>query len=418
MKDYKEMAKCVLEARDAYDAKKGKKRPDGSEVHKLQNPESNNRKDDNDNRNGKRKVWFYAPILSGLAAAAAIAFIVSDHSVDRQEEKTTEIVSEATEEEATEMPVTTEEVIQERATVSVRKEKDEQTPEVKQESEKNKQKQGSEGKNTVKVDSENPSDQGEGKKKDSEKQSDNNAKKDDQEPGVTDKTEQKENSRVEVIIPDTEAVTEEATTSNQDTSPEKDDPDNKTPKNNESQVNVDTSLASNWQQVLQGENGISYVIMGKPTRSDPRSPYSCKYCKCYKGFKTTDYSWFYFDGTICTDQISVDNISLEMLQSVDFSRAEKNQQEIEERMAEMGYVRSSVGPGMMTDPWESAEPLIQKNKDGSSLICAIAYQFSGQLDEATEEKCKEYFGASPYSPMGCCWDVTFDIISGDIISRH
>ena len=409
MKDYKEMAKCVLEARDAYDAKKGKKRPDGSEVHKLQNLESNNRKDDNDDRNGKRKVWFYAPILSGLAAAAAIAFIVSDYSVDRQEEKTTEIVSEATEEEATEMPVTTEEVIQERATVSVRKEKDEQTPEVKQESEKNKQKQGSEGKNTVKVDSENPSDQGEGKK------SDNNAKKDDQEPGVTDKTEQKENSRVEEIIPDTEAVTEEATTSNQDTSPEKDDPDNKTPENNESQVNVDTSLASNWQQVLQGEGDITYVIEGEPVKSGPGFPMCCQYRKCYKGFKTIDYAWFYFDGTRCTDQASVDSITTEMLQSVDFSNAERNLKEIEEKMAAVNYVRKMAGPGM-PDPLATSEPLIKIDKSTSSLVCSLAYQRSGSFTEESEEMFIEFFGCSSYGPEGHSWNVTFDIITGEIIA--
>lgn len=408
MKDYKEMAKCVLEARDAYDAKKGKKRPDGSEVHKLQNPESNNRKDDNDNRNGKRKVWFYAPVLSGLAAAAAIAFIVSDHSIDRQEEKTTEIVSEATEEEATEMPVTTEEAIQERATVSVRKEKDEQTPEV------NKQKQGSEG---VKVDSELSSDQGEKKKTDSEKQTYKKTKKDDQETGVTDrdKTEQKETSKEKVIIPDTEAVTEEETTSNQDTSPEKDDPDNKTPENNESQVNVDTSLASNWQQVLQGEGDITYVIEGEPVKSGPGFPMCCQYRKCYKGFKTIDYAWFYFDGTRCTDQASVDSITTEMLQSVDFSNAERNLKEIEEKMAAVNYERKMAGPGM-PDPLATSEPLIKIDKSTSSLVCSLAYQRSGSFTEASEEMFIEFFGCSSYGPEGHSWNVTFDIITGKIIA--
>ncbi len=384
MKDYKEMTKCVLEARDAHEAKKGKKLSKASGANTASTGEVYSVK-----KTDKKKVMLgIAPVLGGVLVAALIGIIVSDYSVDRTEDKMTETVTEATEVETTEEPFliteateirTTEKVIQEEATLTTKEIINEPSPEKTKDS--------------------NPGDQG----KEGTKTGIKSGTKETMTYGDVDPEIEKEDPKPSEDGPTAdpeETVTKEPTGEDHEPAGY---PDPET-----------YGKYFRWNEVIKGEGDITYVLVpDSPRLSGGDTNY---YEIRYKGMRTVNTVRISRDGTISSesfagstirpDQAIAAEITLEMLQSTDFSNAEKNLKSLDAKMAEEGYSRSWYAPNIRMEP--SIE--IRKTGNGTSLVYVVSYS------NDDDPRYNETYGFSDSYKTGITLD--YDLITGNILYEH
>ena len=406
MKDYKEMTKCVLEARDAYEAKRGKKKIKTQDRSGTEPGETGN-----NDRNGKKIVWRCVSVFAGLAVAVAIVFIVSDYSVDRPEEETTETHSEATEENVTE------EIREEASTTSSKKESEEQDPNKSEwddrENEGQKMKEQDQEKQSD--DPEKAYDRNKGEKKAEQSEETKKITGSTDEPVTEEKKDNTEEnptgeSTTEHIDEQTEGGKENATYNTENTT-------NNTEKQTED--DLETQITSNWTPVIYGEDGITYELDGVYGSKPAIGHFVALYRKYYKGIRTDDRIFFHFDGTKCTDDADyteepfTEKITSEMLRTVDVRVLEKNLRELDKKMSEAGYVKDE------SFPEKYFGPTIQMNKKreaGTSLICPVTYLLPSEgISEEQEAKFWEYFGNFSTGKDKLPSDLTFDLITGIVL---
>ena len=378
MKDYKEMTKCVLEARDAYEAKKGKRQQKTSDISESPNGKVYSIKK-NDN---KKVVLSFAPIFGGVLIAVLIGIIVSDYSVDRTEDKTTETITETTEGE------TTEEFRQEAMTVDVKEKQEELNSNDQNEfmpDYKNNKKPEKEEKFGIGTKSESPKEQdGPGLKEDESTVG----------PGGSNQADQEEDK------PPVEPVENEPTF-------ESDDPSQDEPIDEELEAEGPNDLTYGgkyfqWKEVLQGEGDIIYVLCADSPKFSGAG--SNRYEKHYKGMTIAEYVWINRDGSINSEKHEGNSITLEMLQSTDFSNAKKNLSELEAKMIKEGYNRCVSSPNF------GMEPIIKKNTNGSSLVYVVRYQSDN------DPGFNETYGFS--DTFKTRRSVEYDLISGKILYEY
>ena len=365
MKDYKEMTKCVLEARDAYEVKKGKKQSKASDVNMTSTGEVYSVK----KTDKKKDMLGIAPVLGGVLVAVLIGIIVSDYSVDRIEENSTEVLTETTEIE------TTEEILQEASTENAKEKQKKQMPKVddSQSADLQEEDHGTRENNENIKQSKKTVDESETDRENI------SSTEDDKAMSIGEKT------------------TEEPVGNM--------DEDKLTYSGGESESNM---TAQNWKDVIEGEGDITFVFSGKITSggTEKDRPGGCYY-KYYKGMRTTDYSFFDMDGTIYRDS-GVDEITLNMLQSVDFSNADNNMKTLDAKMKEEGYKRIRVSSGSGIEI-SSKEPIIQRKGSGSGLICCVSYQ------NDNDPRFNEKYGYS--DAINTTRKVSYDLITGKLIEE-
>ena len=407
MKDYKEMTKCVLEARNAYEAKNGKKQMKSSEVHEAKMSEDNKMSISPESKKQKKVIWHWTTIFGGLAAAVMIGIIVSDYSADRVEEETTEIISEATEEEVTE-------TIQEEASTAETKEQRENKKEIQKETQKEAQKETQ--KETQKeiqkeIQKEEVKDNQRKQNQDVTKET----KEEDKKSDVQKDQQQQQTDSEKASDINYEDQKEESG----DRKSEIDLTENPGTEQNETKEEPETTVTpypptaqKQWKKVLEGEGGITYVVDPLMENSMSAREYNL-YRKYYKGMRTADCAYYDIDGCVCTDyNPAIDDITLEMLQATDFTNVKKNLQDIEEKMFEVGYKRYYDAPYLVS------EPTIRRNTEnnGPSLVCSIEYARDySRFDEEKEKRFVEIFGCSSYGPEGHSWIITIDLITEEIV---
>ena len=344
MKDYKEMTKCVLEARDAYEAKRGKKIIKTQDRSGTEPGETGN-----NDRSGKKIVWRCVSVFAGLAVVVAIGFILSDYSVDRPEAETTETHSEATEENVTE------EIREEASTTSSKKESEEQDPNKSEwddrENEGQKMKEQDQEKQSD--DPEKAYDRNKGEKKAEQSEETKKITGSTDEPVTEEKKDNtEENSTGEPVTEQGDEQTEDGKENVTDNTENTTNNTENTTNNTEKQTEDDlvTQITSNWTPVIYGEDGITYELDGVYGSKPAIGHLVALYRKYYKGIRTDDRIFFHSDGTRCTEDADyteepfTEKITSEMLRAVDVSKLKKNLQELDKKMSEAGYVKDESFP--------------------------------------------------------------------------
>ena len=378
MKDYKEMTKCVLEARDAHEAKKGKKLSKASGANTASTGEVYSVK-----KTDKKKVMLgIAPVFGGVLVAVLIGIIVSDYSVDRTEEVSTEIITESTEQE------TTEELRREMATVATKEEQsnlnENNEPEPDNQSIENHEKKYGIVKRSTNTNNEQS------------KESDGPGAEENETtvgPGG-DTSNAEPNEESSPIKPE-----------EKEPSFETDDPSLNEPIDEDIEAEGPDDLTEGgkffqWKEVLPGEGDIVYVLCSGSNKFSGSE--SNAYEKRYKGMTIAGYVFINRDG--CVKSMDENGITLEMLQSTDFSSVKKNLNELDAKMIAEGYNRCKSSPNAGTDP------VIKKSNQGSSLVYIITYQ--NDNDSGFNEK----YGFS--DSLKTRRKVEYDLITGRLLYEY
>ena len=378
MKDYKEMTKCVLEARDAYEAKKRKKQSKTSDVNTASTGEVYSvRKTDK-----KKVVLGFAPVFGGVLVAVLIGIIVSDYSVDRTEEESTEIITESTEQETTEEPRRETATVATKEEPSELNENNESIPDD-QNNEKPEKKYGI---------VQRPADENDERPKEQDGPGADVDKPTAGPGGGTSNAEPDEESSP--IKPEEKEPTFETD------DPALDEPiDEKLEAEGPDDLTYDGRLFQ-WKEVLPGEGDIVYVLCSGSNKFSGSE--SNAYEKRYKGMTIDGYVFINRDG--CVKSMDENGITLEMLQSTDFSSVKKNLNELDAKMIAEGYNRCKSSPNAGTDP------VIKKSNQGSSLVYIITYQ--NDNDSGFNEK----YGFS--DSLKTRRKVEYDLITGRILYEY